>query len=383
MGSRNHLPAAVTAAVVTLFLVLVGCSSPEGSAPGATPSPAAVAPTDRFGQVLAFSTVGRDSVFAVTSLAKCPSCATLWTWKRGQTRWTRVHDLGIPKHPRRDEGHKYPPVDTWSLAMADNGRDGYLAWDGALRSTSDGGRSWTAVDLPGEQGTSGTPVISQGFVIVLVPPAECLDDACGAGALWRARVGTEDWEKLEQPTEGYYYRFFTSGDAVLLTATFEGREDILRSNDAGRSWQKVSPPPGTPRSEQHCTGRPTGERIAVATCLTRPDGPDVLKASTDGRSWRSLHEFGTYQHSPEYASMVLSIDERRLLVSSERRNIVVSPDGSWVPMAGPPPGLYPDAGSRFVTADIGVLLDERGRLWQTADSARTWRLLPQQGGRQG
>lgn len=367
-------------AVALCSTALAACSGEDASRARAEGTPP---PRSPFGSVLAYAVAGPDLVFAVTDVAGCPTCASLWRWSDAAPEWQRVHDFGAAEEPLTDETIEYPPVHPWSLAMATDGQHGYLSWDAeGLQMTSDGGRSWQPVeipDAPGEVG-EGAPGITGDHALLLVE-RPCTTDVCTAGDLWRTTLGDDAWERVDQPP-GYWHELATSGDSVLVKAIVDGEDRLYRTTDAAGTWREVRAPRNTaPGSIGPCAPFATGESVSVVSCLTGPDGLHQLRTSDDGgRTWRDLVTLGTHEHSAEYADQVLALGTDRFLVSTQKRTLLLDRAGRSVASTDLP---------RRVSA--GTCTDRRtcvvvaapGQLWRTVDAGATWRVLAGKGGTNG
>lgn len=369
--------------IVALFLVasvglVAACTDDEPRA-----AKQGQAPRGPFGAILAYAAAGSDTVFVVTDVAGCATCATLWRWEAHRPDWKRVHDFGVAEKPFTDETLKYPPINPWGLAMAADGRHGYISWDAeGLQQTDDGGRTWRPVEIPDARGAvgAGSPVVTGQHALLLVPE-ECEAEDCGPGVLWRTRLGTDTWERVDQPP-GYYFGFGTSGRTVLVEATVLGGERLFRTTDAAGAWSEVRTPRNTAAgSVGHCAPFATGASTSVVSCLRAPDGLHVVRTSDDGgRTWRDVLTLGTYQHAAEYPDQVVAIGGERILVATAKRTVLVDRAGHLLPVETPP---------RAVTA--GTCTDDRtcvvmaagDRLWRTTDAGTTWRVISRGSTRSG
>jgi photosystem II stability/assembly factor-like uncharacterized protein len=374
MGSRNHLPAALTAAVVAFLLALAGCSSPDQVSPEAAPSAGPVPTT--FGTVLGFSAPTSARVYAVTDGVKgCPSCVSLWRRTSTASTWEPVTTLPKPKKAGYDDGAgPFPPVSPGALVMAADGRHGFLAWntDGVL-ATDDAGRSWTPIAGPDGAARAHGSLVLVGDEALLSVAAPCASGDC-PDELWRTAVGDDDWQRVTVPLrtgEGLFELQARDGLLSGIALSPEG-ESLLRSPDAGRTWTRVAPEP-TPCAGcmGTCTPYPTGVRATVATCMTGDSYTDVVRISTDGRTWRDLVRPGAGEKHQVHWVVAVD-DDRTFLVGTESAVLRVDADGGdTTRVRGVKPGGYPGQ-IGFVTRTVGHLLDEDGQMLRTEDGGRTW-----------
>ena len=374
MGSRNHLRATLTAAVVAVVLLLAGCSSPDDSTPRVAPSPAAV-PT-KFGTVLSHSAPLADTVYAVTDGVKgCPSCVSLWRRTSTASAWAPVTTLPRPKKAGYDDGSgPFPPVSAAALAMAADGKHGYFAWDtDGLLATADGGRTWLPVKGPdGAARAKGTAVIDGDQVLLSM-----LDDCAGGDCpdqLWRAQLGRADWHEVTVPLRKGEGLFDLHARAGVLNgiAVSPGGESLLRSADSGDTWTRVTPEPNPCAGcNGTCTPYPTGADATVASCMTGDSWTDVVRISTDGRTWSDLARPGVGEkHQVQW---VVAVDDgHTFLIGTASGVLRVDADGGELEgVDGLRKGGYPGEVG-FVTAKVGHILDEDGQLTRTEDGGRTW-----------
>ncbi|WP_147384947.1 WD40/YVTN/BNR-like repeat-containing protein [Nocardioides cavernaquae] len=372
MGSPNHLCAVLTATVVAVVLALGGCSSPDSSAPRAASSPAAV-PT-KFGTVLSHSAPQADVVFAVTDGVKgCPSCVSLWRRTSTASAWAPVATLPRPEKAGYDDGAgPFPPVNATALAMAPDGKHGYLAWDtDGLLATGDGGRTWLPVTGPDGARARGSAVIDGGQVLLSM-----LDDCGGADCadkLWRARLGSVDWQEVTVPLrtgEGLFDLRARAGALNGIAVSPEG-ESLLRSTDRGATWTRVTPEPNPCAGcSGTCTPYPTGTHATVARCMTGDSWTDVVRISTDGQPWRDLARPGVGEkHQVQW--VVAVDDDQTFLLGTASGVLRVDAAGDLEGVVGLRRGGYPGAVG-FVTAKVGHILGEDGQLTRSEDGGRTW-----------
>jgi photosystem II stability/assembly factor-like uncharacterized protein len=372
MGTRTHLAAALAA----LVLLVGGCTAadrPDRPDPSVSPSPGAVPTT--FGTVLSHSAPRADAVYVVTDGVKgCASCVSLWQRAGTDRPWQPVATLPRPKKAGYDDGSgPFPPVSPGALAMAEDGRHGYLAWttDGVV-ATEDGGRTWQPVEGPERTARARGSVVIDGDQVLLSVLGSCADGDC-PDELWRAPLGSVDWQKVVVPLrqgEGLFELHARDGVLNGVAVSPDG-ESLLRSTDVGETWTRVTPEPNPCAGcTGTCTPSPTGVHATVATCMTGDSWTDVVRISTDGRTWRDLVRPGAGERHG--VTWVIAAEDGHFLVGTANGVLRVDPDGGApTRVAGLGQGGHPGE-IGFVTGAVGHLLGEQGRLLRTEDGGRTW-----------
>jgi photosystem II stability/assembly factor-like uncharacterized protein len=370
MGSRNFL----TAALAALVLLVGGCSSAPESPEAPPPSKVAV-PTI-FGTVLSYSAPRADVVYAVTDgVVGCPSCVSLWQRVGTAGAWQGIATLPKPAKAGYDDGAgPFPPISATSLEMAPDGKHGYLGWytDGQL-ATADGGHTWTPLKGPDGAARANGSMVIVADQLVLSVVGTCASEDC-PDDLWRARVGTDDWQKLTVPLrqgEGLFN--LQARDGVLNgIVVSQAGEALLRSSDAGERWTRVTPEPSPCAGcTGTCTPYPTGAQITVARCPTGDSYTDVVRISPDGRTWRDLARPGAGEKHQVH--WIVEVGHgNTFVVGTESEVLLVDADGGdTMRVVGLKAGGYPGKVG-FVTAKVGHILGDDGRLVRTEDGGRTW-----------
>lgn len=119
----------------------------------------------------------------------------------------------------------------------------------ALLRTTDGGRTWQPVFLPGGTPTGGLVLTGggRGFATGEAPECGQIWQTTDYGARWSAVPGTcvHDWlDALSFPTPSEV--FAAGGEWAKYTATGHQRLDLFRTTDGGRHWAKVYEGVGPP-----------------------------------------------------------------------------------------------------------------------------------------
>jgi photosystem II stability/assembly factor-like uncharacterized protein len=206
-----------------------------------------------------------------------------------------------------DGGHSWQPVGStlaldpyvgeprYDLLAFSGPRVGYVAGNGGLSVTDDGGRTWHSA-LGMSEPIQQLDVEGTGDAVVL-----------SSDSLLTTSDGGSHWRLASEPTAGALYSVSFVGAGVGYGVVCESSEPSLQDNvvalvrttDDGKSWRAVSVPPdfactalsngqGTPPSEL-CVASPEVLYAIAGPLVDRPGmmpQPTVLFRSLDGgRSW--------------------------------------------------------------------------------------------------
>jgi photosystem II stability/assembly factor-like uncharacterized protein len=140
-----------------------------------------------------------------------------------------------------------PLLDVW---FADADRGIAVGAYGAMYSSVDGGRSWTAVTFEPEPlgGSDSAQApdeyeedVGLGFdfhLNAIVPgPGTTVYLAAEAGRLFRSDDGGGTWRELPSPYDGSFYGILSLDGESLLA--FGLRGNVFRSEDGGENWTQV------------------------------------------------------------------------------------------------------------------------------------------------
>ncbi len=203
----------------------------------------------------------------------------LYSSRDGGATWTEVA-VSNPNSSTSAPGlplacHKGP----FSFASATVGWAGVDCAGGApyLLTTEDGGRSWTARQLPVPDG--GTPEPFASLAIFFGPSvgvASVTTHGVGHELFLRTNDGGQTWIQSGGIKS-------TGEPAILSPTTWIGRDQgaLVITRDAGRTWSGVAPE--APNGQIHFIS----DRVAWAS--VRSDGSSRLERSIDGgRTWSSV-----------------------------------------------------------------------------------------------
>lgn len=186
--------------------------------------------------------------------------------------------------------------------------------------------------------------------------------------LFRAAEGERHARRIGDTTQDTMGFTVTGPDEFLGSGHPDVRDPLppllglIRSKDAGRSWEPVSL---LGEADFHVL-RTAGDRIYG---INSADG-QLMVSSDGGRNWA--------RRSPPTALLDLAVDpdDRDHLVASGTDRLHISRDTgrTWRP-AGERAGLlaWPERTALY-------LVDGSGSAWRSADSARTWRRVGEIGG---
>jgi AraC-like DNA-binding protein/photosystem II stability/assembly factor-like uncharacterized protein len=234
------------------------------------------------------------------------------------TTWTHACDDG-PSGVSRLVVDPHDPAVAYAVAAGCGDRPRPA---NGLYRTSDGGRTWRDVTLPGN-GVAISDVSVHPRQRDVLLAAVSMPDA----AVYESRDGGAKWTKLSVP--------FTAGDGgavaigrcrnkpeAVYACARKGDGGILRSNDGGRTWRRLNP-----------SNAPSGfDGMEVD-----PDNPDHLYLQAD-RLYQS-HDGGSTlgphgTSGPRHGGAALWIDpaDRRHVVAGDRGSIATSYDGgdTWL-----------------------------------------------------
>jgi hypothetical protein len=177
------------------------------------------------------------------------------------------------------------------VAFAANASDGY-AFDPQLWETTNGGSSWSSVEVSGV-GLSGATVsefqVAGNKAYALVCPAASGSGNCQAPQLLSSVVGSSAWQKVTMPVALSYGASFALGGANLyiLSGNLSSKPVLLYSSDGGASFtQRVDPcTPGLGGTLTTSADGSAGSATLWAACPTGTQAGTWLSTS-GGASWQ-------------------------------------------------------------------------------------------------
>ena len=257
-----------------------------------------------------------------------------------------------------------------------------------VNRTTDGGRAWQPVAIPGNYRDS-TPVLSfldsrRGYLLT-VP-----DRGSGALAtLLRTTDGGLTWHVAGVPTTSGSLLVVSDPSTIWIGAQDDAspisRRLLTVSRDGGRSWHDVALPgfdPGDGGGEFHLRSAPifTDARHGVIA-IDRGDGlvATVLRTQDGGRTWRRS---GTFRPSTLASGGLAVVDSRTWLLSDvlPAEIHLSSDDGAhWTTIQGQGLPATTIDWLAFSSPRVGDAVLPSGdspapeTLFVTGDGGRTWR----------
>lgn len=238
----------------------------------------------------------------------------------------------------------------------------YLGAYGAtppLRKTTDGGAHWESIgqDLPNQYIDD----------IALDPVSPSVLYVCvggSPGGAFRSQDGGQSWDHLESIDQAKRIYVNPKKHKVLfLTGTYDG--SILRSNDAGITWTKVSPSSFDFMLEAFAMSE-TKPKVLYAGLI----GGDVYRSKDSGRTWLKVGNTGTtviFQllASPVNGNWVYAADGQEVRASPNQGQM-------WAPTSLSARSLTCVSSSPFL--DSLLLAGGIGGLFKSTDGGNTWSL---------
>ena len=236
-------------------------------------------------------------------------------------------------------------------------RDGWLYGDG-LWSTHDGGRSWRTVPM---SGAVRSLAAARGVVWALVST-----NGGNVQRLWRSPVGSDSWTLVPDVTVN------TPGDVNV----FGARVIVLGPGPSSKVWVSENGAafishPGPCASAMAAVLSASGS--LWATCPTGTAA--FVVTSTDGVRWH--HVNATQDGSSAPNSLALGArgpDDALLALGANEPIVDLHADGSRQPVSQPPPLGSSISYIGFTTGSVGYVIDGT-HLWRTTDGGNTWTRL--------
>jgi photosystem II stability/assembly factor-like uncharacterized protein len=235
---------------------------------------------------------------------------------------------------------------TFAVAFASATRAVAVGGQGSAEVSGDAGVNWTAV---------GTRI--PGHFQVLAPVSASVAYAGGTdGVLARTTDGGHTWTNVSAPTPATIVGIAApSADTVLVLANDGG---LQRSDNGGRSYRILN----------------TGSTVAPAA-VAALDGDRILLVGPRGirRSENGGDSFEAVGDRVARSAAVGAFDMAGpAIVAYGRSTVISSSDGgrTWKRVTLPRRTVVRDL--TFVSAQLGYVVDTRGRVWRTASAGRTW-----------
>jgi photosystem II stability/assembly factor-like uncharacterized protein len=340
------------------------------------------------------------------------STGAIYRTSDGGTAWTLAHQ----------DDHALNSVDFPSATV------GYAVGDpGTLLRSVDGGRTWTSRTAPTISklasirctglltcliaGTTQDNLIRTddgGLTFDVVPStAGGLAVAFGTGrhalavgALGKTLLSEDDgatWSQVGGRLAGNFTRLRAPSPRQVFAVGREG--DIARSLDGGATWQTIHVPSTQDITDVSFAGRDVGYALDLVGRVFRTNDagvtwrrvktgfsakPQAVLASSASsvlligphgilRSTHGGSRFARIRSEAAQRAKIFEVDRAgRALVAFGSRRIALSRNGgrTWKSVKRPPRALI--AAVDFVSARVGFMLEQNGRLWRTDNRGRTW-----------
>ena len=374
-GATRRRRGRVIGAIAASVLVIAGAAGvatsirgdegtlPEPPPATRTPSPSPTQPALPEGAaqgVIDVSVVSTDRWFRLTTNVGCVACSTVWqNDQSAEGGWERLYDF---EGTTADYGGTVDPAfgPVGYLVMAANGQDGW-AWGSRLRSTHDGGRTWSVITTGpghGEGGSFEVGITNQfAWSLRRTPDAKT--------ELWRSSLQSDSWSRADAPDMSGVSGMVTFGDEVALETSDEGlaAPRIQYSRD-GTTWGELANP---------CEGE---NQIYPATSLgfiLCPDGSRATVYRMTGVEHQELDLTGwdVFGRTTGTVTNFVPVGDSRVLIVGDRRRATLMTED------GPTPvdlGLRPDEETFQSSCAQGLcfLTTSSNRLLGSDDSGRTW-----------
>ena len=260
---------AVVLAALPAVLVALGASTASAQPASGNPPP----PKGFEAASASFVSARTGFVLGTRRCSILPCKALLRRTVNGGKTWTSVPAPAVSLVPP----FTAPPLSNVSTARFSSASDGWL-FNPGLWATTDGGRHWHRVALPGEVIAVAA---SDGVVFAATEP---VNGGLGQAKLYRSRVGTSRWTRVAgvAPADA----LTVSGHSVWAGVA----PTMSASTDSGRHWSTLPfrCPPDAPDATAVAAASPAN----VALACTNPSSPqpgvshkDVFTSANGGRTF--------------------------------------------------------------------------------------------------
>jgi len=260
---------AVLLAAVLAVLAALGAGSASAQPASGNPPP----PKGFEAASASFVSARTGFVLGTRRCSVLPCKALLRKTVNGGKTWTWVPAPAVSLVPP----FTAPPLSNVSTVRFSSARDGWLFSPG-LWATTNGGKRWRQVSLPGEVIALAA---SDGVVFAVTEP---VNGGLGQARLYRSRIGTNRWTRV-------------AGVAPANALTVSGHSvwagvapTMSRSTDSGKHWSKL--PFRCPADAPDATAVAAASPASVALACTNPSFPqpgsshkDVFTSANGGRTF--------------------------------------------------------------------------------------------------
>ncbi len=296
-----------------------------------------------------------------------PTGESVYGTSDGGASWSRL------SLPCRNSSVAVSFVDTSSGFLICGGGAGAGSQEKDFYATSDGGQTWARrACTRGYRPKCTSSLPGSGYVGHLAfADARTGLLATDRGGIWRTRDGGSSWRQTLLTDDEWFVSSLSFASRRTVYALTMQDGSLLRSDDAGGHWARVSPTgPGLPTGAISFSSPTSGLGIGTSRILA----PGWISATADGGvTWRNVGDLRNVVDSQLVRAgsrAVWAIGFR-----GTRSFVVRSTDNGrrWQRMPSPR-GLHPAATLSFPTVRVGSLADGR-RLFRTDDGGGSWQLV--------
>jgi photosystem II stability/assembly factor-like uncharacterized protein len=270
---RNSFGSAVVCAGVLALLVALGAGTASAQPASGNPPP----PKGFEADSASFVSAQTGFVLGTRRCSRLPCAALVEKTVNGGGTWAPVPAPPVSLVPP----FSAPPRSAVSTVRFENASDGWL-FNPGLWATTDGGRHWQRVSLPGEVIAVAA---SDG---VAFAAAEPVDGGLGAARLYQSKAGSASWALV-------------TGVAPANALTVSGHSvwagvapNLWTSTDSGTHWSKLPfrCPPGAPDATAVAAASPADVALACADQGFPQPGSSRKEVFTSADGGRTFHLAG-------------------------------------------------------------------------------------------
>ena len=268
--------AAALAAVPVLALTL-GATSASAQPAGGTPPP----PKGFEADSVSFVSARTGFVLGSRHCGDLPCPARLRKTVNGGRTWKPVSVPAVSLVPT----FTGTPASAVSTVRFENARDGWL-FGPALWATTDGGRHWHRVSLPGSAGRAVVALAASDGVVFAA--SEPVNGSLNAARLYRSRVGGGRWTLVRGVSPAA--ALTVSGHSVWAGIA----PKLWRSTDSGRHWTRLSfrCPANAPDATQVAAASAAHVAVACSNPAFPQPGLSVKKVFTSANGGATFRRAG-------------------------------------------------------------------------------------------
>jgi photosystem II stability/assembly factor-like uncharacterized protein len=243
-------------------------------------------------------------VLGTRGCSRLPCKARLKETVNGGRTWTSVPVPAISLVPP----YTSAPASAASSVRFENARDGWL-FAPALWATTDGGKKWHRISLPGQVIALAA---SDGVVFAVSEPVTGLNQA----RLYESRVGTTRWTLVRRIAPQNALTVFGRSVWVGIASGVDG--NLWRSTDSGRHWSALSfrCPSGTISASAVAAASTANVAIGCSDQGAPQPGQSIKKVFTSSNGGRTFHLVGSPPLSGQIGTLAMPPGRPRLITMS-------------------------------------------------------------------